>query len=555
MMRGIFLFLWLSSAKTAESGSSSVASFSGIKYRFAGSEASVIGLDSPPQNELRIPQTISGHEVTAISSDAFFGCSHVTSVVIPRSVKAIHDRAFYGCSALETIQFQDGSLLTHIHSRAFGQCRSLKGIPFPMCLKSLGPLCLSGCHSLTTVWFPGSVSSIGCGVFSNCRHLIWISVDSSNTHFKAVDGALYDFGMATLLQAPVGRHLITFQIPATVRVVANYSFSEYWSLETVSFPPNLTRIGLRAFEKCFCLKEISLPQSVVDIGSHSFVDCRSVESISFAFGSRLRSIGNFAFSGCRSLTSINFPSSLKAIGANSFSFCTALRTVRFPDTLLRIGPFAFAKCIRLQSISLPHSLIVVEQHAFSGCLSVKILAFPGRSRVARIEAAAFASLKNLTNLVLPESLTFLDQFAFSGCKSLVRLVLPEQLEVIRDYAFWGCKALAGSLSIPNSVRAVNLRAFGKTALRKIVVADCAVRIESDSFPESITAVVAPEECEEKFQALLVKRPVGSQSIVWAILFLVAVAAFGWNVRGKRAKKSVPGDNDHIPLIPHQIGYF
>jgi hypothetical protein len=362
--------------------------------------------------------------------------------------------------------------------------------------------------------------------------------------------------LTTLLQVPLGGQFKRFEIPDGVQVVSSYSFSECYSLEEVSFPQSLTEIGLGAFEKCVCLKGILLPQNVVAINSHSFVDCESIKSISFSVGSCLRSIGDFAFSGCRSLRLIDFPDSLKTIGAHSFSFCTALTKVRFPEALVTLGPFAFAKCVALQAISLPDGLAAVESHAFSGCLSVKSLTFPDRSRVARIGAAAFASLSNLTHLVLPESVTFLDEFAFSGCKSLVHLVLPNGLEVIHYYAFWGCKALAGSLSIPSSVKAVDLRAFGRTALRKIVLTNCAVRFDNDSLPPSVRAVVAPAECEGKFRGFSAKRRRGGRGVVWAILlFMVALATWGWNVGWSKAKKDVPMNNDHVPLIARPTGFY
>ncbi len=49
--------------------------------------------------------------------------------------------------------------------------------------------------------------------------------------------------------------------------------------------------------------------------------------------SSVTSIGDGAFSGCRSLTSITIPSSVTSIGDYAFSSCSRLTSVEIPDAL------------------------------------------------------------------------------------------------------------------------------------------------------------------------------------------------------------------------------
>ncbi len=55
-------------------------------------------------------------------------------------------------------------------------------------------------------------------------------------------------------------------------------------------------------------------------------------------------IGEDAFNGISTLTSIRFPDELTVINENAFANCYTLCDIIFPDTLTKIGDGAFANC-------------------------------------------------------------------------------------------------------------------------------------------------------------------------------------------------------------------
>jgi hypothetical protein len=82
------------------------------------------------------------------------------------------------------------------------------------------------------------------------------------------------------------------------------------------------------------------------------------------------SIGDYAFIGCTSLTSLQgLPDTLTSIGGYAFRGCTSLTSLQgLPDTLTSIGYEAFRDCTSLTSIGdgfRPDC--AVEQIAFSNC--------------------------------------------------------------------------------------------------------------------------------------------------------------------------------------------
>ena len=73
--------------------------------------------------DITISETINGMAVTSIGSSAFYGCTSLTSVVIPDSVTSIGSYAFRGCTSLTSVVIPDS--VTSIGSYAFESCSKL----------------------------------------------------------------------------------------------------------------------------------------------------------------------------------------------------------------------------------------------------------------------------------------------------------------------------------------------------------------------------------------------------------------------------------------------
>ena len=61
----------------------------------------------------------------------------------------------------------------------------------------------------------------------------------------------------------------------------------------------------------------------------------------------VRSIGKWAFYGCKSLTSITIPESVTSIGDWAFSSCTSLTEITIPESVKSFGHNAFENCYKL----------------------------------------------------------------------------------------------------------------------------------------------------------------------------------------------------------------
>jgi hypothetical protein len=75
-------------------------------------------------------------------------------------------------------------------------------------------------------------------------------------------------------------------------------------------------------------------------------------------------IGDCAFQGCESLTSITLPNSVTHIGDWAFDECGSLNSIVIPDNITSIGDCAFYNCISLTSITIPDSVTSIGDRAF-----------------------------------------------------------------------------------------------------------------------------------------------------------------------------------------------
>ena len=67
-------------------------------------------------------------------------------------------------------------------------------------------------------------------------------------------------------------------------------------------------------------------------------------------GLPVTTIGNDAFWGCTSLTSVTIPDSVTEMGWGVFSECTSLESITIPDSVTKIGYSAFYQCTRLTDV-------------------------------------------------------------------------------------------------------------------------------------------------------------------------------------------------------------
>lgn len=116
----------------------------------------------------------------------------------------------------------------------------------------------------------------------------------------------------------------------------------------ITFDNNLTTIGDNAFSHCRTLTGIVIPEGVTSIGDGAFTECKLLADV--AIPDSVTTIGNKAFSGCSYLVDIALPDSVATIGDGAFADCNSMHCITLPESITSIGSHAFEHCHTLSAV-------------------------------------------------------------------------------------------------------------------------------------------------------------------------------------------------------------
>ena len=272
--------------------------------------------------------------------------------------------------------------------------------------------------------------------------------------------------------------------------------NNYQGLTTANIPASVTYSGTT--------------YSVTSIGDNAFRGCTSLTSVTIP--NSVTSIGYEAFYYCSSLTSVTIPNSVTSIGFAAFAYCTGLTSLTIPNSVTSIEVGAFAGCSSLTSVTIPNSVTSIGTAAFSGCsglttISVEVgnTIYDSRDNCnAIIETASNTLIAGCKNTIIPNSVTSIGELAFSYCDGLTSVTIPNSVTSIGRSAFSGCSSLT-SMTIPNSVTSIGFAAFYDCrSLTSVTIPNSVTSIGSSAFYgcSSLTSIYVPCGEMERFKQML-----------------------------------------------------
>lgn len=234
--------------------------------KYTGTESTVI-----------LPSTINSWPVTKIGEDALKDNTTITSVTIPDSVTEIGSNAFAGCTNLTSVNYAgDWSKLT---------------------IQSGNPAVEDAANAqLFDFAFTPDNTAVIVIRYKGTAADVTIPSRYKGKPVTMIDHAAFYNSAVT-----------SVTIPDSVTSIPDSAFGFCSQLTNISIPNSVTYIGFSAFNSCTSLKSITLPSSLSTIQSEAFYNCGNLKTIRIPVS--VTSIGNYAFDVCPSLMTVTYPGS------------------------------------------------------------------------------------------------------------------------------------------------------------------------------------------------------------------------------------------------------
>ncbi|MBQ6326748.1 MAG: leucine-rich repeat protein, partial [Clostridia bacterium] len=334
--------------------------------------------------------SLRNSNTTSIGSKCFLNCTSLASAKLNQVVHIASD-AFKGCTALTSVDFPEAAALRTIASGAFSGSGVTSAILNQV--NAIGFNAFNSCANLATVVMPTSVTSLGRYAFGDCPALVELTIP-------------IELMRADHLYGVFRKDRDTYGSTTNVRTI-------HFTANADGVQPNMynAKAGSDNYSSNYFF---ALP----------YVCRAALTHVDFAEG--VTRIGNHAFHGCSALTEVVLPDSLESLGDYAFSGCSALTGVpALPEGFVTLGNYCFADSGVSSLGLLPASLTSISDCCFMGCAGLTALTVP--ETVTGLAYGCFNSCANLATVAIPTSVTSLGRYAFGDCPALVELTIPIEL--------------------------------------------------------------------------------------------------------------------------------
>ena len=421
--------------------------------------------------------------VVEIGTSAFSNCIALKEVTIPDSVETIGINAFTRNSELTSVTL--GAGLTSIGAYAFLHDPKLETVTFagPYESLTLGSQCFASCDMLTKMDLPAGTETIPTGCFQYDTALAEVTIPDSVTDVGA--GAFV--GTALLEGQPKG-----------------FAYADKWLIsvdqdtltELTAVGQNIREgtvgIGTRVFATtaatdttaaagCPNLVQVDLPASIRYVGSYAFYGCPGLYRFTVPensdlrvvnLGSKLKSIGDYAFNNCITLDNNTLnpeylvPASVTHIGAYAFRG-TALYNTSGAYGVIYAGNWVvgFDDSRQILAITLRDGVRGVADYCFYDNQNLQMI--DGLAQARYIGTAAFMNCQQLTAASLNMNLSAIEDLTFFQCMALSSINFPDSLTRIGDEAFFQCDRLSVVDLSATQVKTIGTQAFFSCAIRDL----------------------------------------------------------------------------------------
>lgn len=266
-------------------------------------------------------------------------------------------------------------------------------------ITAIGAHAFEGYEKISKIELPDSVTELGEYAFNHCSGVTSVRLSNNLTEIKAT--ALSDLGTTSNV---AGSNPISITLPDSLLYIGGKAFS----LSNGS--------GLKG--------DLTIPDNVQSIGEDAFVNNHGLTG-NLTIGKSVKEIGRGAFSSCNFTGKLSVPGSVTKIGEKAF-MNNKFTSIQIANGVTSIGEYAFSGCTSVHSIDLSSiAQATYGDNAFA-LMSTKLIYVDNLTQKSTVE-----STQGFTSSVF--AITNGGTFAENATFEEGKLAIPEKT----DYTFKG----------------------------------------------------------------------------------------------------------------------
>lgn len=268
-------------------------------------------------------------------------------------------------------------------------------------ITAIGAHAFEGYEKISKIELPDSVTELGEYAFNHCSGVTSVRLSNNLTEIKAT--ALSDLGTTSNMVGSVANP-ISITLPDSLLYIRGKAFS----LSNGS--------GLKG--------DLTIPDNVQSIGEDAFVNNYGLTG-NLTIGKSVKEIGRGAFSSCKFTGKLSVPGSVTKIGEKAF-MSNKFTSIQIANGVTSIGEYAFSGCTSVHSIDLSSiAQATYGDNAFAS-MSTKLIYVDNLTQKSTVE-----STQGFTSSVF--AITNGGTFAENATFEEGKLAIPEKT----DYTFKG----------------------------------------------------------------------------------------------------------------------
>ena len=334
--------------------------------------------------------------VTEIGQGAFSGVTGLKEVIIPGTVKVIQKDAFSYNTEIEKVTIENGVL-------------------------SIGEDAFRGCSSLKEVIIPDSVIEVGLRAFYMCSNLT------------------------------------TVQMSNNISRTEQQTFGSCSNLTTINMPNGLTTISEQTFQDCYKLNNINIPASVITIAGSAFSGCTSLYNLTIDETNTVYEVEDgiiytkdnstlIMLAPMAEAETVTIREGVKRLESESLSMCKSMTTLNLPSSLSSMSGRTFYTIRLLETINFPNgnnTYIEEDGYLYSKNEKTLIYVVPTKTEInikETVEKIGEASLQNpkITEIIIPDNVTTIEENAFRQSVALKKIEIGSGVKSLAPaFKAWG----------------------------------------------------------------------------------------------------------------------